>query len=530
MYNRQLLDHIKLYSEELQSTLDPRTDTHQKLVQKGMILFRQQLVYGVKFSNGKVEAKVRDVTPVSVELVFENLADSNCSCPIPGICRHQLALFFNVLSRTQSIFLWMQEWKDHWKMNDILSTLQRGSDLLDKEELNEETGPEQWIKRIRDAYHHVSANNFYQLEDWARVCYRRLLGFAPVEREWKPLFQLFAAFESLKVINALGNESGKHKYVGAFVQQMLEEAEEALNKLATTASPFAFDEYFHYLREESATLLEEKTEFPTECTDMYMKLWTLLFKNKKDRLTEWERLQVLPSENNEWRGEIATIHLAILLENDQWALDKIKQLGADIAPFALRWLKLLQTERTKKRLTNYLPAFISQIIAYISTLSRNYEQAHFTRALFQVLDSDTAMKLDPTLLEKIYIQLLPHSRFQYITYLLDKRDYRKWAELQVYTDNNLEYIDRHTVDLIAKHDPGALRPLYHETIAGLLKHRSRDSYKKAVRYLKRLQKLYKKEKKLTQWELYFTELQRRTRRLRAFQEECRKGKLIHDES
>ncbi|MEK3888483.1 SWIM zinc finger family protein [Bacillus sp. FSL K6-3431] len=530
MYNRQLLDHIKLYSEELQSILDPRTDAHQKLVQKGMILFRQQLVYGVKFSNGKVEAKVRDVTPVKVELVFENMVDSTCTCPTPNICKHQIALFFNVLSRTQSIFLWMQEWKDRWQVNDVLSTLQRGSDLLKTEQSYDETGPEQWLTRIREAYHHVSEKNFYQLEDWARVCYRRLLGFAPVEREWKPLFQLFAAYESLKVINAMSNEPGKHRHVSAFIQQMLEEAEEALTKLATTASPFAFDEYFHYLREKSATLLEEETMFSTEFTDMYMKLWTFLFKNKRDRLTEQERLHKLSASNNDSRIEIAAIHLAILLENDEWALDHISQLGPDIAPFALRWLKLLQAERSKKRMTVYLPAFITQIIAYISTLSRNYEQAQFTRSLFQVLDSDTAMKLDPSLLEKIYIQLLPHSRFQYIAYLLDKQEFRKWVELQVFTDNNLEYIDRHTVDIVAKHDPGALRPLYHETITGLLKHRSRDSYKKAVRYLKRLQKLYKKEKKMPQWELYFAELQRRTKRLRAFQEECRKGKLINDES
>ncbi len=71
MYNSELQNNIKLYSEELQSNLDPRSDSHQKLVQKGLILFRQQHVYGVKFSADKVEAKVRDVTPVQVELYFE---------------------------------------------------------------------------------------------------------------------------------------------------------------------------------------------------------------------------------------------------------------------------------------------------------------------------------------------------------------------------------------------------------------------------------------------------------------------------
>ncbi|MBS4204751.1 hypothetical protein [Lederbergia citrea] len=530
MYNKQLLNSLQSYSEELQDILDPRSEVHQKLVQKGMILFRQQLVYGVKFSNGKVEAKVRDVSPVHVELFFEHMGNNTCTCPEEGMCRHQTALFFTVLSRSQSIFLWMQEWKEHWKINDLLSSLQRGSDLLTKMPPSSETGPEQWLERIKNAYHHVSATNFFQLDEWARTCYRRLIGFAPVEREWKPLYQLFAACESVKVINSIATEKKKRAHLSSFVQQMLEEADEALASLATTASPFAFDEYLHYLRENSKSFLEDETVFPTEYTDIYMKLWASLFKHSSDRRKEWSRLQEIVGDIHDDRINIAFIHLSILLEEDELALKKIDQLGADTAPYALRWMKLLQAERTKSRLTAFLPVFINHITTFISSLPRNYEQAQFTRALFQVLDSGTAIKLEPALLEKAYIKLLPHSRFQYNEYLLTKQDYRKWAELQAYTENSLEYIDRHTIDMVAKQDPGALQPLYHDTITVLINNRTRDSYKRAVRYLKRLQKLYKKEKKMPQWELYLTELLGRTKRLRAFQEECRKGKLIHDES
>ena len=99
------------------------------------------------------------------------------------------------------------------------------------------------------------------------------------------------------------------------------------------------------------------------------------------------------------------------------------------------------------------------------------------------------------LLDKMYITLLPHSRYQYEEYLLTKQDFKKWAELQAFSKNSIEYIDRHTIDFVAKHDPGALRPLYHDAITYLINNRNRDSYKRAVRYLKSLQKLYKREKK-----------------------------------
>ncbi|MBS4200670.1 hypothetical protein KHA93_13610 [Bacillus sp. FJAT-49732] len=530
MYNQPLLSNIQSYSQELKSLLDPRSEVHEKLIQKGMILFRQQLVYGVKFSNEKVEAKVQDVTPVNVELSFDHPSNSTCTCPEQGICRHQMALFFTVLSRAQSVFIWLQEWKNHYQVADILSTLQRGSDLLEKVPPRMEKSPEQWIDRIRNAYHHVSAKNFYELEEWARVCYKRLLGFAPVEREWKPLFQLFAACESLKVINSLASEPKKRAHLRSFTEQMLEEADEALSKLTTTASPFAFDEYFHFLREKSHTFLEDETVFPTEFTDIYMKLWSALFKRKRDLRQEWDRLIARMDEDHDERIDIAYIHIAILLEEDDKAIEQMKNLGSAIAPYTLRWMNMLQNDRMRDRLNHYLPVFIDQITTFISSLTHSYEQAQFTRALFQILDSNTALYLDSSLLEKVYMKLLPYSRFQYNEYLLAKKDYKKWAELQVYTKNSLDYIDKHTIDIVAKNEPAALKPLYHETITTLINNRGRDSYKRAVRYLKRLQKLYKKEKKLKQWELYLSTLLNHTKRLRAFQEECIRGKLISDDS
>ncbi|MBO1004758.1 SWIM zinc finger family protein [Pseudogracilibacillus auburnensis] len=528
MYNRQLLQQIHSYSSELQRMLDARSDAHQKLIQKGMMLFRHQHVYSMKFSNGKVEARVRDVSDVQVELFFEQMDADTCSCPEEGICRHQIAVFFTVLSRTKSVFLWMQEWKDHWKVKDVLSTLQRGSDLLKKvpqEEEEEDKGPDQWLERIQQAYHHVSAKNFYQLDEWARTCYRRLLGFAPVEREWKPLFQLFATCESMRIMNELANEPKKMAHLRSFVEMMIEEADEAIIRLGSIASPFAFDEYFYFLRKNSALFLEEETVFPTEYTDIYMKLWSMLFKNSRDRNNEWNRLQAVCDDAN-MRQQIALIHLSILLEKDELALNKIKEVGKVCSPHVLRWIKLLQSDRSQTRLIYYLPTFLEYMTDFISSLSKNYEQVHFTRALFQVIDSTTAVKMDSSLLEKVYIKLLPHSRFRYNEYLLAKKDFRKWAELQVHTNNHLEYIDRHTIDAITKEDPAALGPLYHQTITLLINQRSRDSYKRAVRYLKRLKKLYNRQKKMPQWEDYFTQLLLTTRRLRAFQEECRKGKLV----
>lgn len=523
MYTEQLQEQIKSYSKELQSVLNPRTDYHQKLVQKGIFLYRQQLVSGIKYSEQKIEARVRDVTPVRVEITFNELTNSECTCPATEICRHQIALFFAVLNPLQNSFVWMQEWKQHWSVNDILSNLQRGSDLMKQTAQNTQDGPENWIARVQDAFYDIHTKQSFAINDWARRTYMRLLRFAPMEREWKPLFQLFSSYQSLLIV---GEHANNNQVLDSFVQYMLEEIDEALRGITATASPFAFDEYFQYMRTHSIQLIQVDRPFSNEMLEAYLNIWTILFKNRRERETEFHRL----SEQDGLHYTIATIHLALLLEKNDWVLREIQEMDPGAIHFVFTWLKLLKDERPNKRFLQFLPVFLTYFSQSIHQISDVYEQSYLTRRLFNILDSETAAGFDHHLIEKTYLQLLPHSRFQYLTYLLEKEDYRKWVELQTLIGNTLDFVDRPTITSITKKDPGALKPLYFNTVDQLIAARSRDSYKLAVRQLKKLKQLYKKEKRLPDWDMYFEKLLTRTKRLRAFHEECRKGKLIDDQA
>ncbi|MCJ7840603.1 SWIM zinc finger domain-containing protein [Lederbergia sp. NSJ-179] len=524
IYNQGLLKAIQSYSEELKNLLDPRVEGHQKLVQRGMMLFREQNVYNVKFSHKKMVGNVRDVSTVYVELYFDQPKHNTCSCPEEGICRHQIALFFAILSKAQNIFVWTQEWKAHWEVEDILSTLKRGSDLLKQTSSNSENGPYQWVTRIQQAYSDILPQNIYQLQEWARTRYHRLLTLAPVEREWKPLFQLFAAFESLKIIDSISTNSTRKEEMSFFAEKMVEEAKDAITVLSATASPFAFDEYLLYLRSQSTSLLEVETSFEASFTLMYLLLWTMLFKKKQERAEEWNHLRI-KKDHEQTRIQLGLIHLSILLEKDELALQKIKNYGANIAPYALSCFEWLP----KERITPYISEFVRQIEHYVASLTLPQEKIQFTRTLYDTMDEDTLSKIDAALIERLYITLLPYSRFRYSEYLLNKQDYRKWAALQVYMEDTIDFIDRATLNIVAKQDPAAIKPLYHAAVIDQIDLRNRDSYKKAVRYLKKLRTIYRKEKKLDQWEFYLSTLLNRTKRLRAFQEECRKGKLVHEE-
>src|SRR5699024_9867016 len=209
-----------------------------------------------------------------------------------------------------------------------------------------------------------------------------------------------------------------NQVLDSFVQYMLEEIDEALRGITATASPFAFDEYFQYMRTHSIQLIQVDRPFSHEMLEAYLNIWTILFKNRRERETEFHRL----SEQDGLHYTIATIHLALLLEKNDWVLREIQEMDPGAIHFVFMWLKLLKDERPNKRFLQFLPVFLTYFSQSIHQISDVYEQSYLTRRLFNILDSETAAGFDHHLIEKTYLQLLPHSRFQYLTYLLEKED------------------------------------------------------------------------------------------------------------
>ncbi|GIN86536.1 hypothetical protein J6TS2_29220 [Heyndrickxia sporothermodurans] len=518
---------IKQYSDQLKQLLDCTSDIHLKLVQKGLLLYRQQLVYNKKTSLTTITAKVQDVTPVQVTLELTNPAASRCSCPLDGICRHQLALFFSAYSEEGSVFEWIQEWKKKDKSNQVLQTLKKGSDLLKEKQQIEEHGVDAWLTRFRQAFQGIDAGNEYILEVTCKNKYRSLIEYAPVEREWKPLYQLFTAYESIKIVNHICSDQQIRTFK-RFFDLMLDEADEALKTLTVSAAPFAFDSYLSYLREDCIFLLKEPTFYDFELIELYQSLWTFLFKQTIWRKLEWQQLSDLQKEHVGKRIKIGWIHLCILCGYDETAIEEIQSHGPDIAYFASSWLKYLSEQKGQNRFYLYINTISAFIPNYLENVEE-YDRYAFIRSFFQLINEGNLAEQNPILLEKIYTLCLPHTYYQYSDYLFTKEKYKEWVELQQYKGIELELIDRSRLEALAKQQPQLLMPLYHEAIDLSIAGRSRDSYKKAVKYLKKLRTLYKKQKNSDVWDRFFEYLLTKTKRLRAFHEECKRGKLIHDE-
>ena len=105
------LEPLQWFSEQLKGSLVPDSEADAQVIQKGLILYRQGGVSQLKLEKDGISAVVQDVIKVNVRLDLNILYLSECSCPADGLCRHQLAVFFQILSHHSSVSTWMEEWR-----------------------------------------------------------------------------------------------------------------------------------------------------------------------------------------------------------------------------------------------------------------------------------------------------------------------------------------------------------------------------------------------------------------------------------
>lgn len=142
---------------------------------------------------------------------------------------------------------------------------------------------------------------------------------------------------------------------------------------------------------------------------------------------------------------------------------------------------------------------------------------------------DTAIQHVPDAEHRMWdtlVSMLPHSRPAYEDAMHSRGQWRRWIDFQLSTGTEPLEFRVAVLQPIEKDAPELLLPFYHQAVERYIAHKNRDGYKAAVKLLKRLSKIYKKMKREEPWEQFITALAVRNSRLRALQEELRKGKLI----
>ncbi|AJY73594.1 SWIM zinc finger family protein [Paenibacillus beijingensis] len=124
------------------------------------------------------------------------------------------------------------------------------------------------------------------------------------------------------------------------------------------------------------------------------------------------------------------------------------------------------------------------------------------------------------------IRLLPFAYGELADHWLDRGRYTEWADLQLTMGIRPDELDNQDIRIVAKSAPAVLVPLYHHAVEEWISTRNRQGYRMAVKQLKKLEKLYKADKKSDRFEHYTARLARKYQRMRALQEELWKGNIL----
>ncbi|MEK4027746.1 hypothetical protein MKZ02_04180 [Pseudobacillus sp. FSL P4-0506] len=535
-----LKGQLDAFGAELKIELSSAQSKDQEIMEAGFRQYSNEQVALNHLSTGLISGSVAqpDGESFQVHLDLSSPHLSSCTCSQDGWCAHQLAIFFEARQETaKSAYDFLRDWQTVKPDPAAIPGVMRASDLL-KTTMAANDGPEAWMKRIEHAAEERLAarsvhKNPYIVEYEGKQLYEYLLKQRPAKREWQPLYELYVSFGLLTFTTKLFSGTTLSKELlqrscSSFLFYIVEEAADAAEDIGMHALPFEFDPYIHYLRKETASLLaSESTVFTAQRIDLYRQLWTTLFKREAWRNEERQRLQSLLQEKQELTVSIGYLHHLYLADELDAFMAFAKHLPDTGVDLYLFWLMEASNGKYYEKARMLIKIIDQKLEGYLQQLeqSGSIQSRRFVHWFLTYIDSDWLIEKEPVLYKSLLERMLPYSYSELSFYFIQTERYREWVELQLWMDSELPDLDRNGLKEAAKQAPQEVLPLYHHGILRLIEERNRASYKKAVRYLKRLRTLYKKLKRSDRWDVYIHLLLEKKKRLRAFQEECRKGQL-----
>ncbi|WP_108668902.1 SWIM zinc finger family protein [Peribacillus acanthi] len=518
--------------EILQDDLNAQESDDVQVVQRGLLIYRQGLVFKLDHLETVIAAKVQDVTPVEVNLDLLFPANSTCSCNKEGFCRHVLAVFFQAYEKVGSVTEWVEKWK-YGKRATF--ELKKAHTLLDSAAALPKTY-EAWKTYINESFKenilsfaHSGYPSYVLHEKWKNYIHK-LKQKAPLEREWKTLYLFIIHFQTLllafKEIGKIENPNSFRIFIENELEDLTDGMYDYVALLSNQARPFAFDEFFKGIHQDTHSLMTEEELFYQQ-VDLYRTIWTVLLRNQEWRKQELKYLKSIIHDSDNQPLLIATIHLSLLNNLHEEVVTLLNRLDASACPYMYFWITSLNDLDEEMKALPFVEFIIQHVNEFLSTSRNYYESMDFVRSITSPITVFCKKTKRYDLLEKFYRISLPFSYYPYAQFLIESEQYEKWVELVTYMDIDADQVGTDILKRVHAQQPAVLLPLYHRVVEQSISSKNRASYKHAVRYLKKLRTVYKKLKQEDAFLSYINQLQESTKRLRAFQEELQRGKLIH---
>jgi hypothetical protein len=545
----------------MQSTIDAMDDAQwDKLIQdvaylfddltlkRGFQYYKQKRVRPFTLTESrKIITLVEGMEDYSVVIELDNLGKSRCECPVKGPCKHMAAVLMNYAEMEKRPVQAVANAK-------AVSALQRQSNaklppgaasLLERQDLLQqqaarmaEAGIAEWrefcISCTAPLAHSIRTPGYAEKAIAAILKYKPKL---PVATE-----KLFQLHTHLFVLEMLTKPQGAAQ--GTFVSSMgyfahltLTELQQSIEQILVSGLPLVDEpeqwtrtvEMLGYLRQQMLSEPRGRSREHPHFSTAYELFWNhwlrpnlsdnRLYKEELEHLHAAEKEMGSSLSRHSWLLAQSRMYFYLREDASAWTL---LRTAADLPALQpeelLGFLEPLFAAGEWKRLVSWLvetgPLLGSRIYGNLKDYSVYWDTAVAQLPESEPLMWSTLSGMLPLSGEIYGEKLLAHGRWQ------------AWMDYQL--TNGKEPSDFRVRDLqpLEKNAPETLLPFYHQAAERYVLEKNRQSYKAAVKLLKRLAKLYKKMKQDERWEQYIEAYSVRHSRLRALQEELRKGKLI----
>lgn len=532
-------DALKFYGERISDILSPKSTNDVNLVSKGLVLYRQGTVVKLSIESDLIQGVVQDVTKVNVTLDLSFPSNSSCSCPAIDLCRHQLAVFFAAYSKEASV----TEWVDHWKNKEdpmfrLKESLKNGPVYKEK---SKPSKPEHTYSAWKEFFIHTAREELaippYFMAGINRSAsnfQRAIQRSEPSNQQWVPLYRSIAYYMGLVHLFDLQSSTKDHfqeELLESMIHELFLAFKDEVHRFESSIRPFDSEEFIHSWIDETKNLPTGEMGSGYYRWDIYRTIWTNIITTKEERGAEIDRLSnQLPALADSLQIELVfwmMIHIYMVDGKDEQALECLNKLGPISCFFLTFVLEELHNAKEHARMVPFVEFFSKNIKAYLHDYqTQEYKRTRFLYNALQIIRPFCSAAKRFDLLERILRETIPYSLIPYSHYLYEKKEYKKWVELQVAERVDVLYEWSNQTKEIQKEQPEVLLPILHLQVVNLIAAKNRSSYREAVRYLKKLRTIYKKLKRVNVWESYIEYISDDNKRLRAFQEELKKGKLI----
>jgi len=513
-----------------------RHDFELPVLERGWEYYHKGRVTGIELRHGvEIHALVSGTRSYEVILDMDRFDKSECSCPDEGCCKHMAAAIFTLYASFARPELLLAQLKQAIMVKNRQQQSRTGTVKHEKkQERLEAPKPDQlpsvWQRFFDQQFYGYSLSQQHSIELFYSTAQEMLF---PLAESWneepRALFKLHVILFVMRKIEQFYSDT-KTSYLSYYIETgcktVAKQCMEQWSALLRPWDALSLAKRHAAALDDTLTMLGEAAltgkDSPLDWLLAYRTVWWKLAEDAKRIEKEKKRIGLLLSKSNLLPRRrdallVASAHFDVVEGRDDQARERLEGLTRRDARDTFLYLHRCYEDQQWNRMLAWLRWMLPAM-----QRAQQEELRTFCTYWMEAVNRQT----DDGEWVEVMIALLPRTYYFYTVYLLKANRFKSWVDLQL--ANRVSPLNLYAMDLktVEADDPSLLLPLYHQAVERCIEEKNRSAYKTAVKLLKKLHAYYKKLDKLNAWEEYVYRLATRYSRLRALQEELRKGKWI----